>query len=295
LLAACRHPTSCLTLTLLMIRAAHDRTAYPIKPISRFPRVLAVTFLFAVAIHWPTSHAQQSTTTTLHTSAPLTADEVVHNLVAMNLQRVRMLQAFRGTRIYRAEYHGIGSRSAEMLVTVNYLSPSTKEFTVQSATGSKLIIDKVFAKLLEAEKEAMDAEAQRRSALTTDNYRFTLAGYEVSAKGAMYTLDVEPKTKDKFLYRGRIWVDAKDFAVVRLEGRPAKNPSFWTKNTEIVQVYSKVGDFWLPANNRSASTIRLGGHADLSIEYKDYEVTRALNVDAFRSGSNSKIRKPVDR
>jgi len=168
-----------------------------------------------------------------------------------------------------------------MVVNVKYLSPGTKEFTIQSATGSKLIIDKVFKKLLEAEKEALDSEVQRRSALTDDNYRFTLIGYESGSSGTTYVLNVEPRTKDKFLYRGRIWVDAEDFAVVRMEAEPAKNPSFWTKKAEIVQVYMKVSDFWLPAYNQSVSAIRLGGRAELTIDYKDYEITAASEVSSL--------------
>jgi len=168
-----------------------------------------------------------------------------------------------------------------MVVNVKYLSPGTKEFTIQSATGSKLIIDKVFKKLLEAEKEALDSEVQRRSALTDDNYRFTLIGYESGSSGTTYVLNVEPRTKDKFLYRGRIWVDAEDFAVVRMEAEPAKNPSFWTKKAEIVQVYMKVSDFWLPAYNQSVSAIRLGGRAELTIDYKDYEITGASEVSSL--------------
>ncbi len=103
-----------------------------------------------------------------------------------------------------------------MVVKVSYLSPAEKEFIIQSATGSVLIIDRVFKKLLEAEKEALDAEIQRRSALTEDNYRFTLVGYQNGPSGARYVLKVEPRVKDKFLYYGRIWIDADDFAVVRL-------------------------------------------------------------------------------
>jgi hypothetical protein len=217
-------------------------------------------------------------------NAPLAAEQVVHNLVLMNLHRLQALHAYQGTRTYRVEYRGFpGSRSAEMVVSVKYLSPATKEFTVRSATGSALIIDKVFKKLLEAEKEAQDAEVQRRSALTEENYRFTLVGYESesSTSGATYVLQVEPRAKDKFLYRGRIWVDAEDFAVVRLEAEPAKNPSFWTKRAEIVQVYMKVNDFWLPAHNRSVTAIRLGGHAELTIDYKDYQITGASPVNGL--------------
>jgi len=38
-------------------------------------------------------------------------------------------------------------------------------------------------------------------------------------------------------------VDAEDFAVVRSEAAPAKNPSFWSKETRIEQAYAKIGDF----------------------------------------------------
>lgn len=211
--------------------------------------------------------------------APMTAQEVVQNLVQMNLRRAHALHTYQGTRTYRVEYRGFaGARSAEMVVNVNYHSPGTKEFVVQSATGSKLIINRVLKKLLEAETEAQDPEIQRSTALSDDNYFFTLIGSESGPSGVTYVLRVAPRRMDKFLYRGRIWVDAEDFAVVKLEAEPAKNPSFWIKKTEIEQVYMKVSDFWLPAHNSSATDIRLGGHAELTIDYRAYEITGAKQV-----------------
>jgi hypothetical protein len=57
------------------------------------------------------------------------------------------LVAYQGTRIYRLEYRGfLGSRSAEMVVDVEYKSPETKEFIILSETGSKLLIERVFKK-----------------------------------------------------------------------------------------------------------------------------------------------------
>ena len=168
-----------------------------------------------------------------------------------------------------------------MVVNVSYLSPGKKEFLIQSATGSKLLIDKVLKKLLEAEKEEQGPEIQRGSALTDANYRFTLVGHESGFSGATYVLDVEPRRKDKFLYRGRIWVDAGDFAVVRLKAEPTKSPSFWIRKADIEQVYTKVSDFWLPAYNHSVTAVRLGGRADLTIEYKDYEITDARQVSSL--------------
>ena len=94
----------------------------------------------------------------------------------------------------------------------------------------------------------------------------------------MYVLRVELRTKDKFLHRGRIWIDSEDFAVVRLQGEPTKNPSLRTRDSELEQVYVKVSDFWLPALNRSISLIRLGGRAELTIQYNNYQITAADSV-----------------
>lgn len=207
----------------------------------------------------------------------------------MNFQRAQALRTYHGTRLYRAKYHGFGGdRAAEMVVSVKYTSPATKDFTVETTTGSKVIIDKVFKKALESETEALGEDNQQQVALNNDNYAFTLLRVESDGTGRRYVLAVEPKTKSKFLYRGTIWVDAEDFAVVRIEAQPAKNPSFWTKNVQINQKYEKVGDFWLPAQNHSLSAIRLGGHADFTIDYKDYRIT-----DADRVGSSSPEQRPA--
>ena len=146
-----------------------------------------------------------------------------------------------------------------MAVDVKYQSPGTKEFTIRSEIGSKLLIEKVFRKLLWSEKEALTEENKRFSALNNDDYLFTLLDHESKVGDSLYVLSVEPRTKKNFLYRGRIWVDAQDFAVVRVEGEPAKTPSFWMKDTKVEQVYAKVGNFWLPASNHSTTTFRLGG------------------------------------
>ena len=237
--------------------------------------LLILLLLLCIRLQPPASAQQQGMSVPV-ANAPLSIEQVVANLVRMNIERAQALHAYHGTRIYRVEYRGFPStRSAEMVVDVKYQSPGTKEFTIQSATGSRMIIDKVFKKLLEAEKEALAAETQRRTALNGDNYDFTLVGRESTPFGSMYVLIVEPKTKDKFLYRGRIWVDAEDFAVVRLEAEPAKNPSFWTKSNEVDQIYMKVNDFWLPSSNHSITTIRLGGRAELTIQYNNYQITSA--------------------
>lgn len=207
-------------------------------------------------------------------NGPLTTAQVVDNLVAMNLRRAHALHSYKGSRTYRVEYRGFPhAASAEMVVDLIYRAPGIKEFTIRSSTGSKLIIDKVFRKLLQAEEDALSADTQRHTALSSDNYDFTMAGYESTSSRSLYVLFAEPKSKSKLLFRGRVWVDANDFAVVRLEAEPAKSPSFWTKSSQIEQSYIKVSDFWLPERNHSISAIRLGGRAELTIEYQKYRIT----------------------
>lgn len=223
--------------------------------------------------------------------AALPVEEVVRNLQQKNAQRAAALGGFVGTRVYRMQYRGFpGDHDAEMVVDVTYHAPDAKQFSVVSEKGSKFIIDHVFKKLLEGEQEAGSEENRRRTALSSDNYDFSLAGYENSPDGGRYILDLLPKTKNRFLYRGKIWVDAHDFAVVRIEGEPGKNPSFWIKKTEIAHQYIKVNDFWLPAENHTESIIRLGGTATLSIEYRDYKITRATSpaeVENARQGAKA--------
>ena len=250
--------------------------------------LLCAQFLMCGGI-WQPAMAQPSDRLAPEPPVALTSEQVVNKLVQRNLERAQALAAYQGTRIYRLEYRGFpSSRSAEMIVDVKYRSPGTKEFDIRSEKGSQLVIDRVFQKLLQSEKEALTEENQARVALNNDNYHFALAGYERMPTGPCYILTVEPLTKNKLLYRGRIWVDAEDFAVVRIEAAPAKNPSFWTKETKIEQIYAKVGEFWLPLSNRSSSTIRLGGHAYFTIDYQNYQTMSATapskptNVAAYR-------------
>jgi hypothetical protein len=213
------------------------------------------------------------------TNAPLSVDQVVAKLIRKDEDRARALRHYESSRVYRLSYRGFPSdRDAEMTVEATFDSPSTKNFKVISQKGSKLIIDRVFKRLLESEKEAAEPEMHARTLLNRDNYDMTLVGYEssgVDSAGSQYVLEVTPKSKSKYVYRGKVWVDATDFAVTRIDAEPAQNPSFWTKKNEIHHEYMKVQNFWLPRRNESISYIRLGGKATLTIDYSNYRINNS--------------------
>ena len=120
-----------------------------------------------------------------------------------------------------------------------------------------------------------------------------LIGSQNVADRVQYVVQVKPKIDNKFVYRGKIWVDAQDFAVTRIEAEPAKSPSFWVKKSEINHVYEKVDSFWLPAQNKTESWIRLGGHASLSIEYTGYKILGASESDKIQNvGDDGGLHSP---
>ncbi len=206
----------------------------------------------------------------------LSLPEIVDRLGKTAAENVRDLGHFQGKREYELDYQGFPHQmQADMVVLVSYSAPSTEEFTTVSETGSKLILNRVIKPIMQTEQESLQPANRQRVQITADNYNFTLLDTQDSADGCPYVLGVEPKVPNKFLFRGKIWVDGKDFAVCRIEAEPAKNPSFWIKSTAIHHSFMKVGDFWLPAENNSASNIRLGGHAKLTIKYEDYQVQAA--------------------
>ncbi len=218
-------------------------------------------------------------------SAParLPLSEVVDRLTERNDVRALALAGYRSRRTYQLEYKGIPrNMRAEMIVELKYSAPTTVEFKVISLSGSKWMADLVLKRLLESERESHEDKNRDGVQITGRNYNFKMLESQEVVDGCSYVLGVEPKVPTKFLFRGKIWVDDKDFAVCRIAAEPAKNPSFWIKKTEIHHSFMKVGDFWLPAQNISVSQLRFGGRATLTIKYSDYEIesTNALEVNS---------------
>jgi hypothetical protein len=216
-----------------------------------------------------------------------TLEQVVDSLIAKNAERAFALQRYQSRRFYRLDYTGFPtSLKAEMVVDMLYEAPATKNFKIVSQSGPKWMIDRIFKGLMQAEQEALNSKNRERVALDRRNYEFSAMEFQDASDGCSYVLTVQPKIPNKLLYRGRVWVNSKDFAVCRIEAEPSKNPSIWIKSTAIHHIYKQLGDFWFPSENESTSTMRVGGRAVLSIKYRNYEIlaARALQeIDSRRS------------
>ncbi len=99
-----------------------------------------------------------------------------------------------GRRIYEVDYQGIfGNRHAKMVVDTSCDSPTARNFTVISQSGSKLLLKRVLLRLLDSEKEALQDTNQTRTALTPRNYSFRFLGIEQTPKETLYVLQVIPE------------------------------------------------------------------------------------------------------
>lgn len=110
------------------------------------------------------SGADSVASSTSQVNAPLSADQVVDNLVRRNQERAQALLHSEATRVYHLVYQGFpGDREAEMTLQATYDRPSSKEFKVISQSGSKLVLNRVFKKLLDSEKEAAQPAISARA------------------------------------------------------------------------------------------------------------------------------------
>ncbi|MGA2834781.1 MAG: hypothetical protein ABSE55_17075 [Terracidiphilus sp.] len=238
---------------------------------------LTAVFVFSTKATWPQAAISAM-------PAPLTSAQIVEELQRHNLARTEALQSLKSIRHYQAEYQGFSKEIvARMEVEYSYDARSGKRLRIVTMSGSKIFCDKVLKRAVDGEMEA--SRDSGASALTPANYKFHLAGIDSLGGRPAYVLDVEPLVADKFLYRGKIWVDASEFAVVMADVEPAKNPSFWISRTRIRQTFAETNGFWLPEMNRSETKVRIGGTAAFSIDYGKYEIVAnaPLVTDASRA------------
>ena len=199
-------------------------------------------------------------------SVPSAAD-IVARMAERDAERHASFSGYTVSRRYEVVNK---DRHAEMLVRLVCTADGGKQFFILHEEGSGAIRNHVLRKMLEEETNASHRETRQSTRIVPGNYSFEMVGTDVVDGRRAYVLEIDPKIKSKYLIRGRIWVDATDYAIARIEGSPAQNPSFWTKRVHFVHTYRKIGDLWLAASTKSVTDVRIFGTAELSISDFDY-------------------------
>ena len=242
-------------------------------------RNIIIPLITLAAAMFPPATASSQTSD----SAP-SADDVVANMMRLDAERRSEMRGYTVVRRYAAVNR---DRRAGMMVRVNALPDGTKQFTIISEQGSGSIRKHVFYKILNEESQASRSDARDSTRITPANYTFKMVGRETLDSGLAYVLLIIPRADNKYLVDGRIWIDAKDYSIVRIEGRPARNPSFWVHDVHFVHTYQRVAQFWLASSTDTTSEVRLFGPSELTITNSDYALNppekNAVNPESVAS------------
>jgi hypothetical protein len=160
---------------------------------------------------------------------------------------------------------------------MEFRAPDRKTFVVTSESGSGLIRHKALTPLISSEIEAAAGKEHHDSSITAENYSLELVGEQQIGPYHCFVANAIPKREDKYLFEGKIWIDVNDYAVVRIEGHPARRPSFWIQRADFVRQYQKINGFWLPQSDQTLVQVRLYGKKVLTIAHEDYVVNAAQN------------------
>jgi len=198
--------------------------------------------------------------------------EIVATMAEHEAQRGAALQGYTAKRRYVLQNENHHKR-AEMVVTMRCHENGSKKFEPVAESGWGGARKYVFPKLLKSETAASMPGERQKSRITADNYSFQFLRRDRVNDRLAYVLAITPKAANQYLIRGTIWVDASDYAIARIEGAPAKNPSFWIKSVHFIHTYEKKGPFWLPVSDRSVTEARIFGATELTIDYFDYSLS----------------------
>ena len=194
-------------------------------------------------------------------------------LMAQDAQRQVLAAGYHGMRRYVLDNERM-NKHAEIVVRVDCGADGIKHFELVSQEGWKGAWKHVISRMIASEAEASGSETKLKTRMSPDNYEFHTVRSALLGDRMAYVVDIVPKRQEERLIQGQAWIDAQDYAVVRIEGEPAKNPSFWVRSVHFVHTYQKSGSLWFPETTQSETEVRIFGETNLTIHYFDYAPNR---------------------
>jgi hypothetical protein len=178
-------------------------------------------------------------------------------------------QVFRG----KDEIHP----AAEMTVKTTYKKGVGKSYDILSKSGSELIQHFGLQPLLDNEKTVNLPGNVERSWFDSSNYEMKLrpGGAQQLDGRDCYVLDVTAKRKAPNMINGRLWVDAKDGNIARLEGIASKSPSPFAGTTHMMRQYIELEGYPMATHARAESNSPLVGRTVVIIDYREYHLELA--------------------
>jgi hypothetical protein len=178
-------------------------------------------------------------------------------------------------REYRVFEAGAERPRTQVVARVNFLPPNQKSYDIDRSTGG--MGDKVIRRILDHEVDA--TRDPRDTIVSGENYNFEYLGEDVLEGQPCYKLRILPRHDRKELLDGTIWVDKTTYHILRMEGEPAKSPSFWVKDVHIVLEFGDVAGMWLQTGTHAMARVRFAGEYKVISQDLNYDVSRTVAVN----------------
>jgi hypothetical protein len=208
-------------------------------------------------------------------------DGIVAGLEATSIRQRGLVESFSTNKIFTIMHDG--ETGARVVAALQFTAPDVKTFAVLNSRGSDLLRDRVISKMMQTEVQIEQRSNRARVAFSPDNYEFV----DVLEDGDDFVIDVVPRRQDELLITGRIWITKQGLHLKRVEGEPAKNPSFWTRRIHFVSEYAPVDGIWLHVRTLARVKMRWFGEYQILSECGPYQMVlapRMVAVDAAVSG-----------
>lgn len=255
--------------------------------------LLATTMFVADAKGQADQDNPSELTTPLEPVRPgVAADQLFAELGAHNELRKSALRDYTALRTYQV-VDLKGKVHAEEVGRMEFRAPDQKAFVVTSETGSGVIRRMALNPLIASEIEAAAGKERHDSAISPENYSLDLLGEQQVGPYRCFVAQAVPKHRDKYLFEGKVWIDVHDYAVVRIEGHPAKKLSFWIQRADFVRQYQKIEGFWLPERDQTFVQVRLYGKKILTIEHQNYVVHAVQDKEGRTPVQEARVRAVV--
>jgi hypothetical protein len=210
---------------------------------------------------------------TLQASEPPTgiSEELssVHRFLSADNEPLRRYRAFRRLEAANGKF-----KKEAWLEAWTEVDAAGFRYDIVGEGGSEYIRDRVLRSALEREKAIWDGSLSGRSTLTTANYDFIAAGLDASG---LMRVTVKPKRKDELLVDGVIILAPDTGDLLRVEGRLAKSPSFWTGQVEVVRTYDRIDGVRVPVRTESVAHVKMAGASSFAMSYQ-YETINGRRV-----------------
>ena len=151
--------------------------------------------------------------------------------------------------------------TSEVMAQINFVPPDVKSYKIIQAKGDSRG-ERMVRELLDRETDS--AKRVHSDEITRANYDFVFLRRENFGVVPEYVLGILPKRRDKYLLRGQIWVDASTFRIRRIQGVPARSPSFWITTLHVTIQFATLNGMWVPVSFDAIATIRFLGEYTLA-------------------------------